>query len=161
MDASPSVNAALRARLDELLGDYDRLRRNLADAQSRMRLMTGTAASSDGTVKVTVDFRGRVTDLQLDPRAYRRYSPSQLAAEIRRLIDQAASHVTDEMAGVMRPFLPAGVSYASLMSGEADPTVLSPGEPLTNETYDAWRARFSGGPDASGDLRTAGGGYGR
>jgi len=157
LDASPSANAALRARLDELLGDYDRLRKNLSDAQSRMRVMTGTAASTDGSVKVVVDFRGRVTGLELEPRAYRRYSPSQLAVEIRRLIDQAVSEVTNAMAGVMRPFLPAGVSYASLMSGETDPSVLSPDAPLTNETYDAWRARFSGSSVTDGDSQVRGG----
>ena len=156
MDASPSVNAALRVRLDELLGDYDRLRKNLAEARDRMRTMKGSAASSDGSVRVVVDFRARVTGLEIEPRAYRRYSPTQLAEEIRRLIDQAAAQVTVEMAGVMAPFLPTGVSYAGLMSGETDPSVLSPGEPLTNETYDAWRARFSGGPVPSSDPQTSG-----
>jgi hypothetical protein len=146
VEASPSANAALRARLDELLGDYDRLRLSLADAQRRMRVMTGTAASSDGSVKAAVDFRGRLAGLDIEPRAYRRFSPSQLADEIRRLAEQAAAQVSGEMAEVMAPFLPAGLSYASLMSGDADISALSPDAPLTDETYDAWRARFSGGP---------------
>jgi DNA-binding protein YbaB len=145
VDASPSVNAALRARLDELLGDYDRLRKNLAGAQRRMRTMTATAASSDGSVTVSVDFRCRLAGLTIEPRAYRRYSPSQLAEEIQRLAGQAAAQVTGEMAEVMAPFLPAGVSYAGLMSGEADVSALSPDAPLTNENYDAWRTRFGGG----------------
>jgi YbaB/EbfC DNA-binding family len=144
VEASPSANAALRARLDELLGDYDRLRQSLADAQRRIRVLKGTASSSDGSVKAAVDFRGRLTGLEIEPRAYRRFSPSQLAEEIRRLADQAAAQVTGEMAEVMAPFLPAGLSYASLMSGEADTSALSPDAPLTNESYDAWRARFSG-----------------
>lgn len=144
MEASPTTNAALRARLDELLGEYDRLRKNVSDAQQRMKSMRGTASSSDGTLKVTVDSRGKLTGLDIEPRAYRRYSPSQLAEEILRLTNEATEQVTEAMAEAMAPFLPRGVSYTDLMSGAADPSTLSPGAPLTNENFDAWRARFSG-----------------
>lgn len=146
MDPSPTTNAALRARLDELLGEYDRLRKNMSDAQQRMKVMRGTASTSDGTVKVTVDFRGKLAGLDIEPRAYRRYSPSQLSEEILRLANAAAAQVTSDMAEVMAPFLPHGVSYADLMSGAADMSALSVDKPLTNENFDAWRARFSGRP---------------
>lgn len=146
MEASPAANAALRARLEELLGDYEQLRRGVAAARERMRTMRGTAASTDGTIKVTVDPRGRLTGLDLDPRAYRRFSPSQLAAEIMRLAAVACDQVTGEMAEVMAPFLPDGISYADLMSGAVDPSAVTPQAPLTNETYDAWRARFRAQP---------------
>lgn len=146
MEASPAANAALRARLEELLGDYEQLRRGVAAARERMRTMRGTAASTDGTIKVTVDPRGRLTGLDLDPRAYRRFSPSQLAAEIMRLAAVACDQVTGEMAEVMAPFLPDGISYADLMSGAVDPSAVTPQAPLSNETYDAWRARFRAQP---------------
>lgn len=146
MEASPGANAALRARLEELLGDYEQLRRGVAAARERMRTMHGTAATSDGTIKVAVDSRGRLTGLELDARAYRRFSPSLLAAEIMRLAGLAAGQVTGEMAEVMAPFLPDGISYADLMSGAADPSAVTPDAPLTNETYDEWRARFRGQP---------------
>jgi DNA-binding protein YbaB len=145
-EASPAVNAALRARLEELLGDYEQLRRGVQAAQERLRTMRGTAATTDGTIKVTVDFRCRLSALELDPRAYRRYPPSQLAAEIMRLAGVACEQVTGDMAEVMSPFLPAGVSYADLMSGAADPSTVTPSVPLTNETYDEWRARFRAQP---------------
>lgn len=144
MEASPAANAALRARFEELLGDYERLRRGVAAAQERMRSIRGTAESTDGTIKVAVDSRGRLTGLELEPRAYRRFSPSQLAAEIVRLAGAACDQVTAGMAEVMAPFLPDGISYADLMSGAAGPSALTPDAPLTNETYDAWRARFRG-----------------
>ena len=146
MEASSAVNAALRARLEELLGDYEHLRRGVMAAQERMRTMRGTAATTDGTIKVTVDFRGRLSGLEIDPRAYRRYSPSQLATEIIRLTGVACDQVTGDMAEVMSPFLPAGVSYADLMSGTADTSAVTPSVPLTNETYDEWRARFRAQP---------------
>jgi DNA-binding protein YbaB len=148
VEASPAANAALRARLDELLGEYDRVRKNLATAQSRMKTMTGTAETSDHTVKVTVDFRGNLTGLELAPRAYSRYSPTLLAEQILRLVKEASARVTGEMADVMAPFLPKGVSYADLMSGAADPSALTFEKPLTDDTFDEWRARFSGRPTA-------------
>lgn len=143
-EPSAATNEALKARLDQLLDDYDEVRRNLASAQARMRTTTGTAKSPDGTVTVTVDFRGALTGLELTPRAYNRYSPSLLAAEILRLADEARAQVTAEMGEVMAPFLPSGMSYADLMAGRADPSALGVEAPLTNENYDAWRARFSG-----------------
>jgi DNA-binding protein YbaB len=146
MEASPAANAALRARLEELLGDYEQLRRGVAAARERMRTMRGTAASTDRTIAVTVDSRGRLTGLELDPRAYRRFSPSQLAAEIMRLATQACDQVTGEMTEVMSPFLPDGISYADLLSGAADPSAVTPDAPLTNDTYDTWRARFRDQP---------------
>jgi DNA-binding protein YbaB len=146
MEASPTANAALRARLEELLGDYEHLRRGVAAAREQMRTMHGAAATSDGTIKVTVDSRGGLTRLELAPRAYRRFAPSQLAAEIVRLTAEARDQVTSEMAEVMAPLLPDGVSYADLLSGAADPAAVTPDAPLTNESYDAWRARFRGQP---------------
>ena len=140
------ASAALRARLEELLGDYEQLRRGVAAAREQMRTMHGAAATTDGTINVTVDSRGRLTGLELTPRAYRRFSPSQLAAEIIRLTGAACDQVTGQMAEVMAPFLPDGIAYPDLLSGSADASAVTPAAPLTNETYDAWRARFRGQP---------------
>ena len=146
MEASPAANAALKARLEELLGAYDRVRKNLTNAQERMKTMTGVAETTDHTVRVTVDFRGQLSDLRIEPRAYTRYSPSVLAEQIMRLTKEATAQVTAEMAEVMSPFLPKDVSYAELMAGRADLSSVAFDKPLTDETYDAWRARFSGRP---------------
>src|SRR5262249_50057880 len=104
----PQTNAALRARLEDLLGEYERLRHQAGAAQQRMRALTGSARSSDGAVTVGVDSRSRLTTLDIDAKAYRRLSPSQLAAEIQRLYEQASADVTRRAAEVMAPFLPAG-----------------------------------------------------
>jgi DNA-binding protein YbaB len=144
MEASASANAAMRARLDELLGEYERLRKNLTAAQQRMRVVTGSAESSDHSVKVTVNSRGVLTGLELAPTAYRRYSPTLLAELILKLIKEANDQATDQMAIVMAPFLPDDVNYADLVSGKADMSALGASRPLSNETFDQWRARFSG-----------------
>lgn len=144
--ASPTANAALKARLSQLLDEYDSARRNLGAAQTRMRSMHGTARSTDGTVVATVDFRGNLTGLELTARAYSRYSPTLLAEEIMRLVGEARAQVTSDVAEVMAPFLPAGTDYASLTAGEVDAAEFTAPAPLTNENFDQWRARFSGRP---------------
>lgn len=139
----PQTNAALRARLEDLLGEYEHLRRQAGAAQQRLRTLTGSARSSDGAVSVEVDSRSRLTRLDIDPKAYRRLSPSQLADEIQSLYAEASSDVTRRAGEVMAPLLPAGASYQRLMDGDADPAELFAEGPLTDETYDQWRARFS------------------
>ena len=160
MEASPAANAALRARLSELMDDYDRVRRNLGEAQARMKEMRGTARSGDGTVAVTVDFRGTLTALEIGPRAYSRLSPSLLAEEILRLAAQARAEVTGAMGEVMAPFLPQGLEYGALMDGSADLGQLAMPAPVDDEGYDAWRARFSGisGTGGNGGAFGPGGG---
>lgn len=158
MEANPETNAALRLRFEQLLGDYEVMRRDLAAAQKRMREATGTAQTSDKTVHVTVDFRGRLTGLRLEPRAYSRYSPTLLGEQILRLVDEACDSVHASMAEVMAPFIPDGVSYADLVSGTADPATLRPDGPLTDENYDRWRARFRRPASGGADSDTDGGG---
>ncbi|NUR57725.1 MAG: YbaB/EbfC family nucleoid-associated protein [Catenulispora sp.] len=160
MEASPAANAALKARLSELMDDYDRVRRNLGEAQERMKEMRGTARSGDGTIVVTVDFRGTLTALQIGPRAYSRLSPSLLAEEILRLAAQARTEITGAMGEVMAPFLPQGLEYGALMDGSADLGQLAMPAPVGDEGYDAWRARFSGISDSGGGGGNSSGGAG-
>ena len=144
MEASPEINAVLKARFEQLAADYEAMRRNLAAAQKRIQTLTGSAETSDHTVRVEVDFRGNLTGVHLEPRAYNRYSPTLLGEQILRLAKEATAQVTESMAGVMAPFLPSGVNYADLVSGDTDMSVVAMDTPLTNENYDQWRARFSG-----------------
>lgn len=154
MQPSAQTNAVLRARMEQLLGEYEQLRRDLAAARERMRGLSGAASTSDGTVTVGVDAQGRPNRLEIDPKAYRRFSPSQLAAEILRLYAQAGREVTGKAAEVMAPFLPADADYAALVGGEADIAAWAPGQPLTDENFDEWRARFSGRPTTAPPSQT-------
>jgi DNA-binding protein YbaB len=148
MQPSPRTNAQLRARMEELLGEYEQLKRNMSAAHRRTRAMSGSASTTDTTVTVRVDSQGRPTGLEIDPKAYRRYSPSQLASEILRLHREASRDVASRVGEVMAPFLPEGVSYERLSAGDVDPSEWAVPQPLTDETFDAWRARFSGRPSA-------------
>lgn len=136
--ATPEVNAALRARLEQLLGEYDRMRGNLAGLQQRLASAHGEASSQDGSVRVTVGPRGELRALEIGPRAYRHLSPSELAAEIVRLSGEATASVTGQLQEVMAPFLPAGVSYADAAAGNADLSAWAPPKPVTSENFDEW-----------------------
>lgn len=142
--ATPQVNAALRARLEQLLGEYDRMRGNLATMQQRLASAEGEARSEDGAVRVTVGPRGELRALEIGPRAYRHLSPSELAEEIMRLARKASASVQEQLEEVMAPFLPAGMSYADAAAGNAEPAAWAPSRPVTNETFDEWFSRFGG-----------------
>jgi DNA-binding protein YbaB len=142
------LTGEMRARMESLLGEYERLQGKLSAARAEMREITGQAHAADGSVTVRVNAQGVLTGLELDPKAYRRLSPSQLAAEILRLADEARADVTRRMSEIVAPFLPQGVDYAQLVGGETALSAVLPPQPLTNETFDEWRARFSGRPDA-------------
>ena len=141
-------NAYLRARLEELLGQYEKARHDLAEVRRRSRTTRGTAATTDGSVRVSVDANGKPTAIELDAKAYRRYSPSQLATQLMDLFAEANRDVTARMADVMAPFLPEGVDYAQVVSGGIDPQSWQPARPLDDESFDEWRARFSGRPES-------------
>jgi hypothetical protein len=135
--AKSEANRAALARVEELLGTYQRLRGGVADARARAREVTGTAASPDGGVKVKVDQRGVLTGLEIDARTYRKSSPTELSATILGLTAEAGAKARREMAELMRPFLPRDVPVEDIVDGTADLSAL-PGRPLTDESFDAW-----------------------
>jgi DNA-binding protein YbaB len=147
--ATPEMNAALRGRLAELLGEYDRVRVNFAAMQQRLRDVRGEAHSRDGSVRLNVGPQGNLLSLHIEPRAYRRLSPSELAAEILELSGRACGDARSQMEEVLAPFLPKGVSYADVMAGQADPAGWAPRQPLTDDTFDAWWSGI-GQPPAKG-----------
>lgn len=148
--ATAQVNAALRARLEQLLGEYDRMRGNLATMQQRLASAQGEARSEDGSVRVTVGPRGELRTVEIGPRAYRRRAPSELAEEIMRLTKRATASVEEQLQEVMAPFLPAGVSYADAVAGNADLAAWGPPRPLTSENIGGWLSTFSGRGDGAG-----------
>ncbi len=141
MEGLAQTNAALRAHMEQLLGEYERLSANLTQARQRLRTLSGKASSTDGTVSVSVDSQGRLAGVELNPRAYQRFSPSQLAAEITRLAASAQRDVTAQAAEVMAPFLPSGLDYSALVSGELDPSTVDLPAPLADESLRDWLAR--------------------
>jgi DNA-binding protein YbaB len=97
-------NAELRHQVDGMLGELRRRTDELKEAQERMSQLTGEARSADGVVVARVDMTGALTELTLSSRAFDRGTPDQLAAEITRVVRQAAAGVRGEVHHEMSQF---------------------------------------------------------
>jgi DNA-binding protein YbaB len=105
--ADRDANRALRARFDDVFGQYQRLRSGLDDVRERLTEMRVTVESERGLVQATVDSRGQLADLRLDPAVYRELNPEQLEREILVTARRAAARTTDEVRDMMAAHLPA------------------------------------------------------
>ncbi|MEO3806410.1 YbaB/EbfC family nucleoid-associated protein [Nonomuraea sp. B1E8] len=90
--------------LEELVQEVNQETEQLKQMQERMRLLSATATSKDGMVTVTVGPRGEVRTIDLDPRVYRKLSPSELSASIVEQIGKATRQISGEMKELMEPF---------------------------------------------------------
>jgi DNA-binding protein YbaB len=99
-------NRQLRARAEELMGEFNRLRTGMGELQQKLRQITATAKSDDGYVKATVGPRGQLIRLELDPRIYRRPDSKQLAATITQTINRATADAMAQVSEACKPYLP-------------------------------------------------------
>lgn len=113
--ADRDANHALRARFDDVVSQYQRLRLGLDDLQERLSAMSVTAESPDKMVKATVGPRGQLVDLKIDPEAYRRLTPEQLSRTILRTVEQAVAKTTGQVQDLVGEYLPADSGAARFM----------------------------------------------
>jgi DNA-binding protein YbaB len=104
--ADRDANRALRARFDDVFGQYQRLRSGLDDVQRRLAEMQVSAESEGGLIKATVDARGQLTDLRLDRRVYREMDSDRLGREIVATVRKATARTTEEVRELMSAYLP-------------------------------------------------------
>lgn len=95
-----------RARVDEMVAGYRRSKEEVDSVYQRLTGITASAASSDDGVTSTVSSRGTLIDLVIDERAYRRYTPAQLAEQIILTTASASSTVFDRASALFAPLLP-------------------------------------------------------
>jgi DNA-binding protein YbaB len=97
----------MRARAEGLMADFERLRSNAGAVRSRLLAVRGRSSSADGLVQVVVDRRGRLEDLEIDPRVYRRPDSRRLAeiivATARRAAADADRQVEKAFEGLASP----------------------------------------------------------
>jgi len=129
------LNDEFGLSIEALAKEYNRQARELRTAYDRLAELTATAESRDGLVRVTVGPRGQVRDIELDPRVYRKLSPSQLARAIMEQIGGATEQVADRTKELMAPFMPQGLPLEEMLGEGADigsflpkPVKLSPAE---------------------------------
>lgn len=113
--ADRDANHALRARFDEVYGQYQRLRYGLDELQERLAALRVTARSPDGHVTATVGARGQLVTLELDPRVYRNHDVDGLAHKITRTVQEAADKATAAVQELVGGYLPAGTGTAEFL----------------------------------------------
>jgi DNA-binding protein YbaB len=97
---------ALRARADELMAQFERMRSGVGDLQQRLKAVNATVTSDDGFVTVTVGPRGQVVKVEFDPRIYRRPNSKELSATVTDTIRRATEKAMADVEELMRPFVP-------------------------------------------------------
>jgi len=105
--ADRDANHALRARLDDVVGQYQRLRSGLDDVQRRLTELQVSADSEDGLIRATVGPRGQLLDLRLDRRIYRDMDAAELGRRIVATVEQAAARAATEVEELVAGCLPA------------------------------------------------------
>lgn len=105
---------ALRARADELMAQFERMRSGVGDLQQQLKAVDVTVVSEDGLVTVTVGPNGHVTKVEFDPRIYRRPDSKELSATVTETIQRATEAALAEVEELLQPFVPDGQFQAYL-----------------------------------------------
>lgn len=133
--ADRGVNRELRARFDDVYGQYQQLRSGLDTLQARLAELRVTRRSADGQVTATVGAQGQLIDVELAPTVYRDRDAGALSRKITETIRAAAAAASDATRDLVAEAMPAGSGsvdflrtgdYAALL-GRAD-AVLGRGE---------------------------------
>ncbi|MFC7593238.1 YbaB/EbfC family nucleoid-associated protein [Nonomuraea antimicrobica] len=104
---------------EEVAAEFDRSVGRLRAAHDRLNEVSHTARAADGMVTVTVGPRGQVRSITLDPRVYRKLSPSELADTIMDQIGAATGEVSARTRELVEPLMPAGLRYDDIFGSEA------------------------------------------
>jgi DNA-binding protein YbaB len=121
-----------QAHIDELLERYREKRDRLRDLQGVVAGAGATVTTADEMITVTVGPHGRLAGLALDPRVYRKLSPSELAAAVLVAAGEAGAQVDGQVRAAladMRTGGPAGSDDApgSTQPGRPAAPVAEPG----------------------------------
>jgi DNA-binding protein YbaB len=117
--ADRDANRGLKARFAEIQDSYERVRDGLAELQQRINALCVTAASANDLVKATVDARGQLVRLNLQPRVMREFDHEALERLILTTVRTATAQATEQVAELMTQFSPTGSSAAAyIRSGD-------------------------------------------
>ncbi|AZG44022.1 YbaB/EbfC family nucleoid-associated protein [Gordonia insulae] len=101
-------------RWSDMLDELSRQRSELTRVGETMARLSARAVSADRLVAVTVDARGRLVDLTIDPRALRRYRAEQLSAQITALTTEADQQIRDKRNQILAAAVQPSPDYADV-----------------------------------------------
>ncbi|WP_433207163.1 YbaB/EbfC family nucleoid-associated protein [Dactylosporangium sp. CS-047395] len=122
------MRAEYQAHIDELMQQYRQVRDNLGRMQREMAELTATAQSEDELVKVTVDHRGALTAVDINPRAFRALDSATLGETIVATAKAATDDLRRRVQELVTPNMP-DVAGLSRMGGDFDFSKMFPEDP--------------------------------
>ncbi|MFE9688700.1 YbaB/EbfC family nucleoid-associated protein [Micromonospora sp. NPDC005806] len=133
--ADRDANRALRARFDEVYGQYQRLRSGLDELQVKLAELRVTERSDDGQVTAVVGARGELISVDLDPSVFHDRNARALSRKITTTVLRASAAAVDATRELVAGYLPPGSPSVEFLRtndfgallGRAD-AVLSRGE---------------------------------
>ncbi|TDB75805.1 YbaB/EbfC family DNA-binding protein [Micromonospora sp. KC723] len=102
------ANRALRARFDEVYGQYQQLRSGLDELQRKLAQLRVVERSADGHVTATVGARGELISVELQPAVFRERDAPALSRKITATVHRAAAAAVAATQNLVAAHLPAG-----------------------------------------------------
>ncbi|MFC4122898.1 YbaB/EbfC family nucleoid-associated protein [Nonomuraea zeae] len=113
------MSQEFRAMIEGLAEEYNRQAAQIRDMHAELKDLVVTATSDDGLVTVTMGHRGQLRSLTLNPRVYRKLSPSELSSSIMTQVGAATARVAERTKELMAPFVPEGLAYEEVFGENA------------------------------------------
>jgi DNA-binding protein YbaB len=108
------TNDAARHELAEVLALVEEQLGELAAVQEKQRAMTACAHEADGTIEVTVDFRGHVREIVVDESYLDDHEFADLGEHVTRAAQAATREVGRQVSELMVPINDRRMAFPSL-----------------------------------------------
>lgn len=133
--ADRDANRALRARFDDVYGQYQRLRSGLDELQAKLAELRVTERSDDGQVTAIVGARGELISVELASTVFHERDAKALSRKITNTVCRASAAAATATRELVAGYLPPGSPSVEFLRtndfgallGRAD-AVLSRGE---------------------------------
>ncbi|GAA2523834.1 YbaB/EbfC family nucleoid-associated protein [Pilimelia columellifera] len=111
------ANRAVRVGFEDAYHRYRLVRAAVEEIRRELAALTASATSPDGLVTVTVDARGRLVGLELDPVCCRGGDSVALANAIAATAGTAATTAAQRVTALVASRLPADAGLVELLEG--------------------------------------------
>ncbi|MGW4411127.1 YbaB/EbfC family nucleoid-associated protein [Nonomuraea sp. NPDC004702] len=118
---------AFEAEVSALAGEINQQVARVREAFGELSALERTARSADGMVTVTVGRHGQLRGIELNPRAFRNLSPSQLADAIMQQANAATAAVSEQSRQLLDPLMPDGLPFEDVFGERATLDAFFPG----------------------------------
>lgn len=142
--ATEQTVAQAKAVYANLLDEVDSLKQRAAEFRDRAAAVEGEAATAEKDVRVVVGPQGELRTLEIDPRAYRRLGPTELAEEILALSRKAHQSAGEQIQAATREVLGRDFDVEAYLAGRPQPPRASR-LPTAGQSMAEWLDRLKEG----------------